>query len=146
MIEKKVHFNLEIDEDGFPPISVETINGYVEDGNLVRLDNTPFFVKCVALGDVVECAGNASGRPFQFLRVHRRSNNRAISILFIDLSCKEEVYQSLKKFGCYCEYGKFGALEMLAVCVEKSIDYDQVAAYLNVKEDQMWLSYAELCV
>ena len=40
----KVRFELEILEDGFPPIGVETLNAQLIDGNTVKLDNTPFLL------------------------------------------------------------------------------------------------------
>jgi len=51
----KVHFELEIVEDGFPPITVESLNAYLLDDGKIELDNTPFFAESVAVGDILYC-------------------------------------------------------------------------------------------
>ncbi|WP_265183374.1 hypothetical protein [Vibrio vulnificus] len=43
MQDVKVRFDLEILEDGFPPVGSETLNGQLVGENEVKLDNTPFF-------------------------------------------------------------------------------------------------------
>lgn len=145
----KVVFPLEIDEDGFPPIASEALNARRE-SNGFALENTPFFVTGIALGDRVD------GTPVQglsdkfiFSRVIESSTSKAISIIFLDPEVKEIVYQELKRRGCYCEYGEFGKadeLQMLAVSVPDSCDYESVARYLAEHEADGRLSYAELAV
>ena len=45
----KVHFELEIIEDGFPPIAVESLNARLHDDGKIELDNTPFLLKVLLL-------------------------------------------------------------------------------------------------
>jgi hypothetical protein len=49
----KVHFPMEVDEDGWPPASVESLWAVDLGDGTVRLDNTPWFVRGVASGDIV---------------------------------------------------------------------------------------------
>ncbi|MFC9157849.1 DUF4265 domain-containing protein [Streptomyces bauhiniae] len=49
----KVHFRLEVDEDGWPPASVESLWAVDLGDGTVRLDNTPWFVRGVASGDII---------------------------------------------------------------------------------------------
>jgi len=144
MRELKVHFRLDVD-DGFPPIRVESLNAQEEPNGLARLDNTPFFAEGVALGDVVACTRGDAGQ-LEFAEVKSRSGNRALSVIFLRADAIEHVYQYLKSEGCYCEHGEFGALEMLAICVGKSVNYDRIVAYLSDNELRGVLSFAELCV
>ena len=146
MVPVKVNFNLEVEEDGFPPISVETLNGVLLEEGLIRIDNTPFFVEGVAIGDKIKCCLSPGNNNYQFLDVVEESGNRAISIIFIEDSYKEEVYQYLKNAGCYCEYGEFKDFNMMAVEVDGKINYEDIENYLTVKESQAILSYAELCI
>jgi len=142
----KVHFKLEPEGDGFPPIGVESLNGYCDRSDLVRLDNTPFFAIGVALGDVVLYEKHPSKNEYWYCGVYSESGNKALSIIFLDEACKEEVYQHLKSSGCYCEYGEFGNFNMLAVGVYASLNYSEIASYLGEKEAGGLISYAELCV
>ena len=143
----KVVFPLIIDEDGFPPVSSETLNARRERGNGLVLENTPFFVNGIALGDRI--AGTpipGQSRRYSFERVLLPSANKAISIIFLDIGIKEPIYQELKQRGCYCEYGEFGKLQMLAIGVLPDCDYPAIVRYLVEFENANLLSYAELAV
>lgn len=70
----RVHFQLEQDEDGYPPIAVESLwaepsaqpNEYV-------IDNVPFFVRIATIGDTVRVREEDGNRWFDSL-VHRSKN------------------------------------------------------------------------
>ena len=145
----KIVFPLEVDEDGFPPIASEALNARRESRGFV-LENTPFFATGVALGDRVEGTPvHGVSNKFTFTQVIESSTSKAISIIFLDIGAKESIYQDLKQRSCYCEYGEFGKggeLQMLAVSVPESCDYDSIARYLDEHEAQDRLSYAELAV
>jgi hypothetical protein len=49
----KIDFNLDIDESNYPPIKVETLNGILLADGAIQIDNTPFFVEEIAVGDKV---------------------------------------------------------------------------------------------
>ena len=78
----KVIFRLERDEDGYPPEDVESLWGLrCADG--VEIDNVPWFVKGVSLGDVVSVV-QASDGVLEFERVLRRSGHSTYRILLLD--------------------------------------------------------------
>ena len=52
MSTEKIEFRLEV-EDGFPPISVESLNARPIEDDRFEILNTPFFAESVAYGDVV---------------------------------------------------------------------------------------------
>ena len=145
----KIVFPLDVDEEGFPPISSEALNARRDPPGFV-LENTLFFATGVALGDRVEGIP-VQGTPekFTFARVIESSTCKAISIIFLDVGIKEAIYQELKRRGCYCEYGEFGRgghLQMLAVAVPESCDYEAVSRFLAEHEAGEQLSFAELAV
>jgi len=142
----KIHFPLEVEEDNFPPISVETLNGFCQGNGAVKLDNTPFFVTSIALGDEIKYKKRKNEEGYWYDSVQLESGNKALSIIFLEAGYEEEIYQNLRSLGCYCEYGKFGAFNMLAVCVLKNQMYLKVASYLDKLETLGLISYAELCV
>jgi hypothetical protein len=146
MSQVKVDFILDMEDEDFPPISVETLNGCLLKDGLIKIDNTPFFVESVAVGDKAKCTQELGKKNYQFLTVVEESGNKAISIIFIDDSFKESIYQYLKKAGCYCEYGEFKGFNMLAVEISSELNYEQIEAYLLDKEERGVLSYAELCI
>jgi hypothetical protein len=141
----RVRFDLAVD-DGFPPVSSELIFGSALSNERVRIDNTPFFVECVAVGDIVQCSPVAEGDIVNFIRMEQRSGNRSLSIIFIDSRIEEEVYQYVRNLGHYCEYGEFPEYSMLAVSVAKESDIFLLTSYLKDMQDNDKLSYAELCL
>lgn len=146
MNQVKVDFTLTIVEEGFPPIGVETLNGELQDNGMIRLDNTPFFAEEVALGDMLRCKKLANKKRYLFEEVVEESGSKALSIIFLNDDCKEDVYQFLKKKGCYCEYGEFKAFNMLAVEILEKIEYEEVESFLEEQELKGVLSFAELCI
>ena len=144
--EVKVRFELEVLENGFPPVGVETLHARLVDTNTVELDNTPFFAKGVAVGDLLRCSKTKQDHIVQFEGVLSPSGNKSISIIFIHDDIKEETYQFFKSNDCYCEYGEFGGFNMLAVSINQTIDYSKLAFYLGKIEELGKISYAELCI
>lgn len=146
MNDVKIGFQLEIEEDGFPPVSVETLNGRLISETTVELDNTPFFAEGVAAGDILRFNKIRDSEILEYEHVVQASGNKSISIILIDEECKENIYQKLKGFGCYCEYGDFTDFAMIAACVGADCDYSLIAEFLDQQEGSGKLSYAELCV
>ncbi len=50
MRRNKIYFQLEMDEDGYPPFDVESLWVSTIDKGVGIIDNIPFFVKGIALG------------------------------------------------------------------------------------------------
>jgi hypothetical protein len=142
---KRVKFDLDVDE-GFPPVSSELMHIKILKDRTAIIENTPFFVESIALGDKI-CIGNPINKDlFEFNRVIEESGNKSISIIFIDRSKEEEVYQAIKAMKHYCEYGEFSGYSMLAISVDKYGKFDELISYLEGLEKKGILSYAELCL
>ncbi|NMM42159.1 DUF4265 domain-containing protein [Pseudoalteromonas arctica] len=142
----KIDFELDVDADGFPPIAVESLNGILLDSGLIQIDNVPFFIEEIAVGDVVKCFKAPQRKNYQFEEVVYEGTHKSVAILFVNNSEKEEIYQFLKSKGCYCEYGEFGEFNMLAVDINDEVIYEDIEKYLAKLESEGAISYAELCV
>ncbi|MFE7510299.1 DUF4265 domain-containing protein [Streptomyces sp. NPDC057540] len=57
----KVHFRMDMDEDGWPPAGVESLWAVDLGDGTVRLDNTPWFVRGVAGGDIIKVELDSEG-------------------------------------------------------------------------------------
>ena len=57
----QLHFRMEVDQDGWPPASVESLWAVALDDRTVRLDNTPWFVRGVASGDIIQVSVDEDG-------------------------------------------------------------------------------------
>lgn len=141
--EVRVKFDLEVD-DGFPPVTAEFLIGKLESIDSVRLDNTPFFAVGVALGDVVKCTGSPPN--LTFASIAAESGHKAISVIFIDNSCQDELFQFLKGLGCYVEFGEFPEYDMLAAAIPPDVAYDNIRKELDTLENEDRISFSELCL
>lgn len=77
----KVLFRLQKDEDGYPPIEVESLWG-IRRSEGIELDNVPFFAKGVALGDIVKTTTAGDG-ALEFESVVRRGGHSTYRILLL---------------------------------------------------------------
>ncbi|WP_181234578.1 DUF4265 domain-containing protein [Enhygromyxa salina] len=143
----KIEFELEPNEDGFPPIGSESLHAIPrEDGSFI-LDNTPFFVTEVALGDRIAADRILdSENKFAFSHVLEPSSAKSISIIFLVKELEQSIFDNLRDRGCYCEFAEFRALRMLAVSVPETCDYGALRAYLEEHEADETISFAELAV
>ncbi|MFG2425518.1 DUF4265 domain-containing protein [Streptomyces sp. NPDC048448] len=57
----RVHFRMDVDEEGWPPASVESLWAVGLGDGSVRLDNTPWFVRGVASGDIIRVEPDEEG-------------------------------------------------------------------------------------
>lgn len=142
--EVRVRFDLEIIEDGFPPIAVEYMLGILKEPNKVWLDNTPFFAEGVALNDTVKCGGNPPEMIYE--RVLSESGYKALSVIFIDESYEDKLFRDLQILGCWIEYGEFPNFNIMAIAVPPDLDYSRVTGLLQPLQQDGKISLAELCV
>lgn len=136
----KIHFRLEQDEDGYPPVAVESLwaEPGVKAGEYV-IDNVPFFVRNVTIGDAVlvrEEDGN-----LWFDGILSRSQNSLVRVVFFDHNCVESVGRRLVAMGCSTEYLR--EHNLMAVNIPRDITLTDVQAYLQSEAGAGKLDYEE---
>ena len=123
----KVVFRLEKDADGYPPEDVESLWGLRRpDG--VLIDNIPFFVRGVALGDTVEVTPAPDG-ALEFSGIVRGGGHSTYRILVLrtDQGAIPEVMSELIGLGLAVEEDA----GLLAVDVPPSIAVSGVLDYFE---------------
>ena len=76
----KVRFALERDQYGWPPAESEGLWAEPIEGNLYRLDNTPWFARGVAADDVIEAQPDANG-VLWFVQVRERGGRTVVRVI-----------------------------------------------------------------
>lgn len=142
----KIHFHLERNEDGYPPISVEAINATVIGDGLFRLDNTPFFVENVSYGDVIRATATSAEGVYEFEEVVEQSRFIALSIIILSECIDGFLMEFFRGMEAVIEYGEFGVYRILAVAIPDSVDYESVRGKLRDLEGRELLSFAELAL
>lgn len=77
---EKVRFTLDRDEEGWPPAESEGLWAVPLEGQLYRVDNTPWFVRGVAADDVIEAHRDADG-VLWFRGVRERGGRMVVRII-----------------------------------------------------------------
>lgn len=139
----KVHFRLAQDDDGYPPVAVESV--WAQAGPHARefvIDNVPFFAREATLGDTVLVTEDEGHRWFD--TVVLRSTNSLVRVVFFDRTIVERVSNRLTVIGCSTEYLR--EHKLLAVNLPHEVKLTDVQAYLKSEADQGTLDYEEAII
>ncbi|WP_080599100.1 MULTISPECIES: DUF4265 domain-containing protein [Sorangium] len=137
---EKVHFRLIQDEDGYPPIAVESLWAQPGTGaGEYILDNVPFFARDATLGDTVLVREDEGDLWFE--RLLCGSGNSLVRIVFFERSCVDRLSAHLTMIGCFTEYLEGHGL--LAVSVPNTVDISLVQSYLQAEANDGNIDYEE---
>jgi len=142
----KVQFILEQDDDGWPPAGSEDIWAIVVASDVVKVDSIPWFVRDVALGDLISVQRTHDGRAVFHERLKWSGNCTLRVVPLADDSDAgiRDVIERLSGYGVGLEVlGQFG---LVAVNVPASIDVVGLKATLDLGEKEGWWTYEEGCV
>lgn len=136
----RVHFKLDQDDDGYPPVAVETVwaaptgvaNEYV-------LDNVPFFVPVATIGDTVRVQFMDGNLWFQ--SVARRSSHSLVRLVFFDRNAVRRVVEHLQLMGCGVEF--LSEHSLLAVDIPVTVNLSDVQNYVRSEAETGTLDYEE---
>jgi Domain of unknown function (DUF4265) len=136
----KIHFRLVQDEDGYPPVAVESLWAQSgADSEEYVIDNVPFFARDATLGDTV-LAREKEGHIW-FEKLLHRSGNSLVRVVFFDQSCIERVSEHLASLGCSTEYLK--GHNLLAVSIPNTVKLTSVQAALRTEARAGTIDYEE---
>jgi uncharacterized protein DUF4265 len=143
----RVRFQLPRDDDGWPPVASEGVWAVPLDGDLVRLDNIPWFARNVASGDTfrvstdsdgllwatdkVEWSGNCTIRVISFQGGPLAGSLQAVLDAFARLGVDGE---GLQQFG------------IVALSVSPAADLGAVRRLLRQGVEDGWWDYEEGCI
>lgn len=108
-----------------------------------EIDNIPFYVTELALGDVVSAEPDIDG-VLWYSKLVRPSGHSTIQILFASEEDVGPVREELRRMGCASEGSDFRRL--IAVDVPSSVPYDAVKAFLERGERAGTFEYQEACL
>nr|WP_128797943.1 DUF4265 domain-containing protein [Corallococcus coralloides] len=124
---RKIFFRLEQDEDGYPPVGVESLWARSSGNGRFVLDNTPFFVRDATLGDEIEVA-EEDGQLWYRSTVGR-SNNSLIRIVVPEDVDSADIRSALERLGCTSE--SLPAYQLIALSVPENASLKEVRRYLE---------------
>lgn len=136
----KIHFQLEQDEDEWPPAAVETV--WADPGpceGQYIIDNAPFFTREATVGDIVQV--RSENGNLSFVKTIKQSGNSLIRIIVEDPHRLEEFAEYFTAMGCYTEgYPDF---KLIAIDIPVDVKLADVQQYLKEQAEAGTLDYEE---
>jgi len=133
---EKIWFRISQDEDGYPPVSVETLWMSPVTGGAYRLDNIPFFAKGVSCGDMVSAFPGPDGHLWFDQVVDHSGHSTLRVVVFREVDDKrpleervEELRGRFSSIGCSTELSHLPGL--LAVDVPPLVNFSIVLPLLE---------------
>jgi hypothetical protein len=143
----KVQFRLETDQDGWPPASVESMWAVDLGDGTVRLDNTPWFVRGVASGDIIRAEVDDEGVHWAGETV-RASENCTIRLIVLtdggSGAARQTVLETFHRLGTTGE--GIEQFRMVALDVPPDADLPRIRKLLEHGEAEGWWHWEEGCV
>ena len=138
----KIFFNLEQDEDGYPPASVESLWALPVGEGLFKIDNIPFFATGIAVDDIV--SATLEGEVLQYSDVVQPSGHSTLRVIVYDESQVAEVRALFKQMGCSTELSHIPGL--IAIDVPPSVSLDVLKPVLDEGRAKDRWDYEEACL
>ncbi len=138
----RVSFKLEPDDTGYPPTEWERLWAIRQDDGSFLIDNAPFFVRGISLGDRVEAVDRDGELVFK--RVSAFSKNTVIRIVVADPYDEEAVMKTLEELGCQGE--RCSAPRLIALVVPPDIPIEPILGYLDRQYETKRLDFEEAAV
>jgi len=139
----KVQFSIRQDEDGYPPISAETLWARRTKDGYYELDNSPFYAFGVSWKDVVDVE-EMPDATLQFKRVVKQSGHSTIRVVTLKKGELEPIKRKLEELGCSWEGGDVPSL--ISVDIPPHIDLERVRSLLQEGSNKGHFDYEESSV
>lgn len=136
---KKISFELEQDENGYPPDKWENLWAVETEPGLYRVDNIPFYVKGISSGDVVSAEGE--GEQLIFKELVHPSQNSVVRLYVSDAGAVQAARDSFRALGCETELSNLP--QLVAVEIPGSVSFNPVANLLGEGQESGRWEYQE---
>jgi len=135
----KIHFRIAQDQEGYPPVAVESLWAKPIGTNF-EIDSIPFFTCDATVGDIIRAAPDAAGELW-FAGMEQVSVRSLIRIVFFEAECTESVTNKLQALGCGTE--GMEVYKLLAVDVPGDVDLVEVQNFLRDEASTGSIDYEE---
>lgn len=136
---RRIFFELEQDEDGYPPAATESVWAIPQGGDLYKIDNIPFFIREATLDDVVEAVEQDGALTYK--ATISRSGNSLIRVVYYKGTDPSELREQIKALGCSTEWDDNHHL--ISVNVPPHVKLTDVQAFLQQGSEQERFDYEE---
>ncbi|MGC2658680.1 MAG: DUF4265 domain-containing protein [Bryobacteraceae bacterium] len=136
---KKIVFELQQDEEGYPPDKSESLWAFEKQPGLYCVDNIPFYVKGISSGDVISAEEKRDQLWFKNLIVP--SSNSVFRLYISDIADVQVARDEFRALGCETELSNLPKL--VAVEVPDKVNFEPVGNLLRLGADRGRWEYEE---
>jgi hypothetical protein len=130
---KKLLFTLTRDDNGYPPVSFESIWVTPQEAGYM-VDNIPFFVKDVTFGDIIEATENEE--YLTYVKTLEESGNSLIRVVYYEGTDHEQVRSMLAQLGCSTELDSDHQLIAINIPAQASLEAVQKFLHDGFEKDE----------
>jgi hypothetical protein len=123
---RKISFELEQDENGYPPDRWENLWAYETEQGLYSVDNIPFYVKGISSGDVI--SAETDGEQLIFKKLVHPSPNSVVRLYISNTDDVQAARDSFRRLGCESELSYIPNL--VAVEIPGNVSFEPVGSLL----------------
>ncbi len=144
----KMHFDLSPDENGYPPVSSESMWAVPLGQSRFRLDNIPFFICGVSCFDVVSARMDTNGL-LKYERLLQAGGHSTLRVLFYETSSDtrpiqervNELRSAFRELACTSELSHIPRL--ISLDVPPEVNINDALRILDAGEKQELWEYEE---
>lgn len=126
----KIAFDLDSEGAKWPPVSVERLWGEKTSVRLeIRVVNTPFFVRGISFGDLIQVRPDNDRRELVFERFKQESGHSTVRIIFLEQGERSVIESSIRDAGCSWEFAH-GFPNYIAVDIPPVVEYGNLRDWL----------------
>lgn len=139
---EKILFRLKRDSEGYPPDDWESLWAFETESGLYSIDNIPFFVRGISLGDVVSV--KKKNDELFFNQVKKFSDHSVIRIVVFEKQNIKTLKKKLSELGC--DSGEIHLEDLIAFDVPPESNFQEITAFLQEGEDANKWEYEEASI
>lgn len=124
---RKIIFELEQDDVGYPPVNAEGVWATPAGENRFVIDNIPFFTYEATLGDVVEATEHQEALLYK--KTIKPSGGSLLRVIYYKGTDPTELREKLLSLGCSTEWDKNH--RVIAIAVPEEAKLEPVRAFLQ---------------
>ena len=130
-------------EDGWPPVDAETLWGTRAGSDTYVIDNVPFFVQGIAVGDRIQAIPDPDSPVPVFLKRLSSGGHSTIQVITMQDQVIDKVRVEVNRWNCGLEISPWP--DLLAIDIPSSSNYGLMVSFLEDLAAERELEFIEAC-
>lgn len=138
----KIIFELVRDEDGYPPVSAESMWGILREPNIYEVDNAPYYAYGISKGDYVSTI--KKNTELVALNVHQQGGHSTLRVFAENIPDRKNIIKTIETMGAACSSTE--NLSLFSVDIPGNCEFLEIDKYLASISDGEKIAYEDACL